>query len=546
MVKKATKKMAATKRKPAPKKPTAKAKNSRVVVSRSSGSKSLFGRFSTRAKVLFVAVFAVVGGAAIYASFADSPQNYLVGMGSAGAITMTTDADGNEQVVSGSSTSFQITPDNMLQCTNVNSGNVTTAQLTPEQVSNIANQVIAAGITSQSDTVVAKGQGVLTGTWVTVNTNGVNKTVNIVGTPESTDFGRAVKAVAKDACKLATKPQKSKDAAAGTGTKLSKVQGEALAAKLNNVFNAKAYADSGYAPRMETSEYVSLNYWRDTNGVSKNLKYAACLQDSARIHAKRMADANTMSHQLPGEPDIGHRVNNNCPSNFVWVGENIAWNSDTSMNGVALLMDLMATEKGPPPANDHRLNDLSLHYDYVGAAAYYDQTNGKIWIVNDFASFNNAVPTYDPIVDWNLDGKSTVSTTASDNGSASVTVKPGATVYYHYRIANTGSKWASFTQYRTWKHYAANGSIVSNTDEHAESSDGIGWGKHGSGWAADTTKFAFSGRYYDDFTADSGAATIPSNAQNGEKFCRLIHYTNATGPSTGAQNSNEACAVVKV
>lgn len=541
--------MAANKRKPVPKKSTVKTKKSRVIVSKPSKYSRSWPSF--RVIALFVVIFAAIGSYFLYKSFADNPSNYLVGMGSAGAIAASQDANGNVTMSGpGAAQGFQIASDNSLQCTNGDGGNITTAQLTPQQTSDVANRVIAAGIQSQSDTVLAKGQGALEGTWVTVNTNGVNKTVNIIGNAQSTAFGRAVADVAKDVCKQAKKTLKATEAMSPSGKKLTKAEGQSIARKIEDAINAKAYADSGFNTRFETAQYVGINWWRDHNGVTKNLKFAACLQSSARIHSQRMAAVDTMSHQLPGEPVFTTRINNNCPSNWVYAGENIAWNSDVSLNGVALLEDLMATEAYPPP--NHRSNILSTHYDYVGAGAYYcdkcgNDGNSRVYITNDFASFNNPVPTYDPVDDWNLNGKSTVSTTASGGGTTSVTVRPGQTVYYHYSIVNTGPKWASFTQYRTWKHYNPNGTLANSSDEHAESSNGIGWGKHGDGWSATPgQQYAFNGRYYDDYTADSGAVVIPSTAKTGEKYCRLVHYTNATGPSTGAQNSNEACAVVKV
>jgi len=531
--------MAATKRKPAPKKSNAKSK--RVVVSKP--SKYSPRNFSLRTKLLFVGLFALMGGAAIYASFADTPTDIVVGMGSAGAVSASRDTAGGVTVSgSGAALSFQITNDNVLQCTNNAAGKITTAQLTPQQTSDIANQVIAAGIQTQADSVVASGQGTLESTWVRVNASGVSKTVNITGTVESTDFGRAVSAVARDACKQANKPLNTQASAGTTDKKISKSQAQALAQKLEDALNAKAYAD-GYGPLRETGNYVSLNYWRDANGVSLNLKATACLRDSARKHSEDMANYNTMSHQLPNEPYFGKRIDNQCGSgNWTYAGENVGWNSDMSLNGVAKLVDIMAQEKAPD--NGHRLNILSTHYTNVGAGVYLDYTHNKVWITQDFAAFNNAEPAYDTADGWNLNGSATVSSSTA-GAAATIYAKPGQAVYYHYRIANTGPKRASYTQYRIWKNYSATGALVSSSDEHAETSNTTGWGRHGDGWPASTTEYAFSGRYYDDYTYDTAATVIPSTAKNGEKYCRAIWYNNAAGPSTGAETSNYACAIVK-
>jgi len=546
--------MAATKRRPTAKKTNMKSSkttksNKRVVVSKS--SKSSLRNLSLRTKILAVLVFGAIGSYLLYTSFAETQAQYIVGMGSAGAIIESKDASGNITVAGGNALSFQVDSNNVLQCTNVNGNKVTTAQLTADQSNALANQVIAAGIQSQSDTIVTRGQGVLNATWVTVNANGVNKTVNIVGTVESNAFGRAVSAIARDACKQATKAVTAQASPSGQ-KKLSLAAAQALQQKIDNMLNAKVYADNTFGPRMETGQYVGVNFWRDTNGVTANLNPTGCLNNSARRHALQMAAYNEMSHQLPGEPQIGQRVTNNCGDSWTWAAENVAWSSDMSLNGVANLIDVMAEEKAP---NDgHRQNDLSTHLTNIGAAAYLDYTHGKVWIVDDFAAGLSYAANHDgyaPLVDWNLNGIATVSAYPANDGNQSLNVSAGQTVYYHYTIADNGPSRANFTQYRTWNHYGPNGALLTSTDEHAESSDNIGWGFHGdnnparcdntTGWCF----YGFSGRYYPDFTADSGGVTIPSTAKSGEKFCRFIHYTNASGPNTGAQNSNQACAVVK-
>ena len=538
--------MAGTKRKSAPRKSTAK--KPRAVVSKSSGPSSLLGRFSARTKLFFVAAFVVVGGAAIYASFADTPTDILVGMGDAGSYAAQQNPDGSITVSNGDgggpSLSFQITSDNVLQCTNTNSGNVTTAQLTADQTSSIANQMIAAGIQSQSDSIIAKGQGVLESTWVTVNTNGVNKTVNITGTAQSTPFGRAASAVARDACKQATKPVKADKVSVGKSDKeLTKAQGDAIAQKIEDALNAKAYADTGsYNGVYEAGQYVGINWFRDNNGVSYNLKSTLCLRNSARVHSMRMGDQNTMSHQLPGEPSVTSRISNNC-GGWIYAGENIGWNSDTSLNGVAFLIDLMGSEKAPE--NGHRLNMLSTHYTNYGAGAYYDATTHKVWITEDFASGLPApATTYDPVVAWGLTGVARVSTTSTGAESANISARSGSTVYFRYRVENTGPSRATFSQYHTITKYSPTGTLASTSNTATVSGNGVSWGDHGDPWPASTTQYAFSGRYYADYTAGTETFTIPAGTPVGTKFCRSITVTNATGPSTGAAKSNNSCVTV--
>jgi|GEM_PF-6840667 len=517
--------MATSKRKPAPKKSNTKSK--KAVVSKP--SKYSVRGFSLRTKLLFVLVVAAVGGYFLFTSFADTTSNdmgILVGMGTGGATAASRDASGNVDA-SGAPLSFQVSTDNMLECTNVNSGNITTAQLTADQTSDIANRVINAGIQTQSDTINANGQGVLNSTWVRVATNGVTKTVNIVGTLESTPFGRAVSAIARDVCHQANKPVNSQASANGT-KKLDKVQGQALAKKIEDTLNAKVYA-SGFGPRMETAQYVGLDYWRVKNGVTRQLHATVCLRDRARAWAQHMAAVNTMYHygHLFDGTGYSYSIDSYCgKGSWNYAGENIGWNSVRTLDGVADLVDLMATEQ--PPNDGHRQNILSTHYANYGAGAYFDDTNGKIWIVQDFATFNFSESTYTPFTDWTINGSATVSSSTTA-AAGTIYVKPGQDVNYHYKIVDAGPSEATYTQYRIWKHYAADGTLLDSSDGHAQSTESTRWT-----------------HYYGDYTSATGAVTIPTTAKNGEKFCRAIHYNNATGPSTSTDTSNYACAVVKI
>jgi uncharacterized protein YkwD len=105
------------------------------------------------------------------------------------------------------------------------------------------------------------------------------------------------------------------------------------------------------------------------------------LRLAARRHDFHMANWNTMSHQLPGEPYFGQRILN-AGYNWSYAGENIAWNSDMTQAGVVLLEKLMYNEKAP--YNEHRLNILSTHYRAVGVDVYMDKANNKVWLTTDF------------------------------------------------------------------------------------------------------------------------------------------------------------------
>ena len=104
---------------------------------------------------------------------------------------------------------------------------------------------------------------------------------------------------------------------------------------------------------------------------------------SAHAHNLDMARLNTMSHQLPGEPNFTQRIQS---AGYYWMnaGENIGWNSVTTTAGVLALESMMYNEKAPD--NGHRLNILSTGFRNVGIDVYYDAAHHKIWLTEDFGT----------------------------------------------------------------------------------------------------------------------------------------------------------------
>jgi uncharacterized protein YkwD len=95
-----------------------------------------------------------------------------------------------------------------------------------------------------------------------------------------------------------------------------------------------------------------------------------------------MQAANTLSHQLPGEPDPGARERQQGV-NWIWAAENIGETTDQSVNGALALHQAMMNEQ--PPDNGHRLNILTTTGTMVGVAILLDQQHGKLWLTEDFA-----------------------------------------------------------------------------------------------------------------------------------------------------------------
>lgn len=125
--------------------------------------------------------------------------------------------------------------------------------------------------------------------------------------------------------------------------------------------------------------FTQLNAERATNGL-KPLRWSDRLRYSAHRHNLQMGQANTLSHQLPGEGSLGDRVT----LWYAWssCGENIAWNSQRSQAGALSLETAMYSET--PPNDGHRRNILSTSFVDVGVDVVDDSTHGRVWLTTDF------------------------------------------------------------------------------------------------------------------------------------------------------------------
>jgi uncharacterized protein YkwD len=113
------------------------------------------------------------------------------------------------------------------------------------------------------------------------------------------------------------------------------------------------------------------------------LSMAWRLRESAHRHNVRMAKANVMSHQLPGEAFFATRITR---TGYKWraAAENIGWNSNLTSSGILALEKEMYHEVAP---NDgHRVNILSRSYTQVGIDVVYDAHHHKLWFTQDFGA----------------------------------------------------------------------------------------------------------------------------------------------------------------
>jgi uncharacterized protein YkwD len=164
----------------------------------------------------------------------------------------------------------------------------------------------------------------------------------------------------------------------------------ALAVGILVVPQGQQAAHAATSPRITSSSALSfarsmlglLNQERHSHG-KRPLKMVSKLRLSAHRHNLRMAAANTMSHQLPGEAFFATRISN---TGYRWraAGENIGWNSDLTLRGLLTLEREMYHEV--PPNDGHRVNILSTNFSQVGIDVYYDKKHHKIWFTQDFGA----------------------------------------------------------------------------------------------------------------------------------------------------------------
>jgi uncharacterized protein YkwD len=112
------------------------------------------------------------------------------------------------------------------------------------------------------------------------------------------------------------------------------------------------------------------------------------LDRSASAHNALMAAGCGLSHQCPGEPDLGTRE---TAAGVHWTaaGENIgaggpvtATTAALTQLAVTLTQDMLNEQ---PPSDGHRKNILSPSFAHIGIAIYR-APSGTLWLTQDFSS----------------------------------------------------------------------------------------------------------------------------------------------------------------
>jgi len=120
----------------------------------------------------------------------------------------------------------------------------------------------------------------------------------------------------------------------------------------------------------ERELFAAVNRERKAQGLP-SLKWDDALADAARKHAEAMAQRGTISHQLPGEPNLLSRAKA-AGVHFTWLSENVDAGTDAA-----------AIQEGFMKSALHRANILDTDMDSVGISVA--ARNGQLYVTEDFA-----------------------------------------------------------------------------------------------------------------------------------------------------------------
>jgi uncharacterized protein YkwD len=151
---------------------------------------------------------------------------------------------------------------------------------------------------------------------------------------------------------------------------------------------ASATSPAGTTPGSPAAQVLALiNQARSAAGLAP-LTITAGLNSSASAHNSTMAGGCGLSHQCPGEPDLGARE---TAAGVRWTaaGENIGEGGPVADSTAAIaqmvvgLTQDMLNEK--PPDDGHRRNILSSSFTHIGIAVYRN-SSGTVWLTQDFSN----------------------------------------------------------------------------------------------------------------------------------------------------------------
>ncbi len=129
--------------------------------------------------------------------------------------------------------------------------------------------------------------------------------------------------------------------------------------------------------------FAQINADRAANGLPA-YSWSDQLVNSAYKHDQRMNQPDCgMSHQCPGEPELGTRISDEGVS-WMACGENVGYASGYGNRWQAVLAIHQGMMNEQPPNDGHRRNLLSQSFHRVGVAIYI--AGDTVWLTEDFAN----------------------------------------------------------------------------------------------------------------------------------------------------------------
>lgn len=350
--------------------PAKKTKNTKVVSRSSVKSK----KFSWKGIIVLVAVV-MVGTVAVFA-FAETPtttgtakpRDLASGIASFAQekpVIIQKLNDGSVKTIS-QGRSIHVATNGVVYCTPEDSNNVTTVQISAQELTKTKNSIKSDKIETLAEDV-SPDTTALVGSYrsVTVNNDGATRKQARIYRKEleTPGFQKAVNTL-ETLCTKAVTPIPEKQVpsfAPATPTTSSKPN---LVKKIAEVITPKVSAAPYSAtldPNSENLMRTKIDFVRQANGRSK-LNRSPCLDNAAREWARFMAENNYLAHSNTVYVDIGVLPEKYCGKIYGTIGENV---------GRAGTVDSMFTAYMNSPG--HAANILGA-YSFMGLGTY--QQNG--------------------------------------------------------------------------------------------------------------------------------------------------------------------------
>ena len=150
---------------------------------------------------------------------------------------------------------------------------------------------------------------------------------------------------------------------------------------------AGAFSGRGSSGSAAAQVLALINQARSAAGLPA-LTITAGLNSSAAAHNSTMASGCGLSHQCPGEPDLGARE---TAAGVHWTdaGENIGEGGPVAGDTAAIAQMAVSLTQGmlneKPPDDGHRKNILSSSFTHIGIAVFRD-SSGTVWLTQDFSN----------------------------------------------------------------------------------------------------------------------------------------------------------------